>query len=77
MEDADADGAGWAAPPKTCFADLNLSGEVNVDDLLVVLAQWGRCPVNCAQPCGGDLDNNMVVDVNDLLILLASWGPCP
>ncbi len=32
------------APPETCAADLNDNGEVDIDDLLLLIAAWGSCP---------------------------------
>jgi hypothetical protein len=49
--------------------DANGDGAVNVDDLLVVLAQWGPCP-----GCQGDVDCDGDVDVNDLLLVLGNWS---
>ncbi len=31
-------------PPETCDADLDNSGEVNIDDLLLLIGAWGVCP---------------------------------
>ncbi|HRQ74380.1 MAG TPA: S8 family serine peptidase [Phycisphaerales bacterium] len=56
-----------------CAADLNISGSVDVQDLLILLATWG--PVPAGHPA--DLNGSGTVDVQDLLILLASWGECP
>lgn len=57
----------------TCPADLNRSGEVDIQDLLALLATWGPCP----QPCATDLSGDGQVDVSDLLMLLGAWGACP
>ena len=53
-----------------CEGDFDTSGEVDVNDLLTLIAAWGDA--------GGpaDLDGNGVVDVGDLLILIANWGIC-
>jgi hypothetical protein len=53
-------------------------GVVNVQDLLVVISDWGRCsnPGNCPPdiaPPGG----NRVVNVQDLLAVINAWGACP
>lgn len=53
-----------------CPADIVEDGEVNVADLLAVLAAWGESCVS------EDLNNDKAVDVADLLTLLAAWGPC-
>ncbi len=49
--------------------DFNLDGEVNVTDLLSLLAAWGVCP-NCIE----DINDDGSVNVTDLLTLLAAWG---
>ncbi|HRP62453.1 MAG TPA: S8 family serine peptidase [Phycisphaerales bacterium] len=55
-----------------CAGDLDNSGAVDVQDLLILLGAWGPC-----NGCAADLDNSGSVDVQDLLILLGAWGPCP
>ena len=53
-----------------CPADCALGdGQVDVTDLLTLLAQWGG-PGSC------DLDGSGMTDVVDILALLAEWGPC-
>ncbi len=58
-------------PRETCPWDLDGSGDVGVNDLPDLIAQWGTNP-------GGppDFDGDGVVTINDLLTLLANWGPC-
>lgn len=56
-----------------CPADIIVNGEVDVLDLLSLLANWGPC----AAPCPDDFIVNGEVDVLDLLALLADWGSCP
>ena len=73
----------WVGPTTTCAdvecellycpADLDESDQVDVGDLLVVLAQWGPCPPVCL----ADLTGDGVVDVLDILEVLDGWGPCP
>lgn len=55
-----------------CTGDLNGSGEVDVNDLLDLIGQWG----NCSGSCTADISGDGVVDVNDLLSLIAAWGIC-
>ncbi|MEE2718541.1 MAG: dockerin type I domain-containing protein, partial [Planctomycetota bacterium] len=51
--------------------DLNGDGFVGVDDLLIIIANWGPCgPV-----CPADINGDGVVGVDDLLIVIANWGP--
>jgi trimeric autotransporter adhesin len=59
-----------------CEADSDDDGEVNVDDLIAVILQWGPCGKSCSAdgtPCGGD----GIVDVDDLVAVILSWGACP
>jgi hypothetical protein len=58
------------SPP--CAADLDGTGEVDVTDLLTLLASWGEDGpgAEIAEPFD-------VADVSDLLTLLAAWGACP
>ncbi len=55
-----------------CPWDLDNSGDVDVPDLLTLLATWGNIPT----PDPPDFDGDGVVAVPDLLALLAHWGPC-
>jgi len=52
------------------LADLDLSGVGAVQDLLMLLSQWGPCPTDCM----ADIDGDGVVNVDDLLALFAAWG---
>jgi hypothetical protein len=49
--------------------DLDGDGLVGVDDLLILLSQWGDCG-----GCAGDLDGDSVVGVDDLLTLIALFS---
>ncbi|MHC4990303.1 MAG: FG-GAP repeat domain-containing protein [Planctomycetota bacterium] len=57
------------APP--CPGDIDGDGQIDTDDLLDLLSDWGPCP-----RCSGDLNADGVVDIDDLLPLLTAWGPC-
>ena len=50
--------------------DLDGDGEVNIADLLLLLAAWGPC----GDPCPADLDGDGEVNLADMLILLSSWS---
>jgi hypothetical protein len=57
-------------PP--CQADLNISGNVDVADLLILLSDLG-----CNGDCDADITGDMEVTVGDLLSLLSEFGqPC-
>ena len=54
-----------------CPGDVDTSGGVNVDDLLLVLARWG------SDDASADVDQNGIVGIEDLLQLIEAWGNCP
>lgn len=51
--------------------DVNGDGNVDVADLLLVIAYWG------ATGSPADVNFDGTVNVTDLLIVIAAWGPCP
>ncbi|MDP7009631.1 MAG: hypothetical protein QGI78_08690 [Phycisphaerales bacterium] len=55
-----------------CPSDLNQDGNVNVSDLLAIIAAWG---VDC-DGCSEDVNDDANVNVADLLIVIGNWGPC-
>jgi hypothetical protein len=55
-------------------ADVDDDGDVDFQDLLLVLAEWGDCPDPPAE-CPGDIDGDGDVDFEDLLLLLSMWDP--
>jgi hypothetical protein len=60
----------------TCPGDLLHNNAVDVNDLLKVITNWGRCPPTPAC-CEGNANGDGVVNVNDLLVVISGWGPCP
>ena len=69
----DEDQNGLIDECEECPGDLDGSGSVEVNDVLIVLGSWGKCP----DPCPADLDNDGEVEVDDILALLSLWGECP
>lgn len=53
-----------------CAEDLDGDGDVNVSDLLALIAAWGL------DEHPADVNGDGTVDVSDLLQLLNAWGPC-
>jgi hypothetical protein len=53
-----------------CPADANGDGFVNVDDLFLILGDWGETD------SPGDVNDDGVVNVDDLFLVLGNWGPC-
>jgi len=54
-----------------CVGDLDFNGEVNVLDLLAVIAAWGN-----TGDTPEDLNGDGEVTVLDMLDLIAAWGSC-
>jgi hypothetical protein len=61
----------WSDPKPVevrLLGDVNGDGDVNVLDLLMLLARWGS-----SEP-EGDVNNDGVVTVIDVLLVLSNWG---
>ena len=69
----DGDSTPDACQIVNCPGDTDDSGEVGVDDLLTILAEFSTCTGECA----GDVDGNGTVNVDDLLVVIGAFGPCP
>jgi hypothetical protein len=59
--------------PDGIYGDIDGDGVVGFGDLLIVLAEWGRCPAPPAE-CPADLTRDAEVGFNDLLAVLAAWS---
>ena len=57
----------------SCPWDLDNTGDVGINDFLVLLAAWGPVPT----PDPPDFDGDGMVGIIDFLELLAHWGTCP
>ena len=53
-----------------CIADVTGDDTVNVNDLLMVIDQWGT------NSDVADINDDGIVDVTDLLEVVGNWGPC-
>lgn len=68
----DANGDGQPDECKgPCPPDLTVDGDVNIDDLLVIINHWSH---GAGSP--GDANGDGTVDINDLLMVIVNWGPC-
>ena len=56
-------------PPGDCSGDFNDDGTVDVNDLLMLIGNWGGSGT-------GDMNDDGIVDVTDLLMFLDVYGPC-
>jgi hypothetical protein len=52
-----------------CPADLNSDGSISVQDLLLLLSEFG-----CVSSCVNDINQDGFVAVDDILILLSVFG---
>lgn len=58
-----------------CTGDVDLDGDVDLSDLAILLANFGR--TGGAMPSEGDVDGDCDVDLTDLALLLSRFGsPC-
>jgi hypothetical protein len=57
--------------PQDDTGDINGDGSVNVNDLVLVVLDWG-CQ---GDGCKGDADGNGVTNVNDLVLVILNWTP--
>jgi Ca2+-binding EF-hand superfamily protein len=53
-----------------CPEDLNGDGIVDVNDLLLIVGDWGSNDPDL------DIDGDGTVDTDDLLAVIAAWGIC-
>tara|TARA_B100001059_G_C17830611_1_gene584409 strand:+ start:2170 stop:4053 length:1884 start_codon:yes stop_codon:yes gene_type:complete len=56
-----------------CDGDVNSTLTVDIDDLLLVIENWGD---SCTDGCPADTDGDNDVDIEDLLTVLAEYGDC-
>ena len=54
-----------------CPEDLNSDGSITVQDVLIVLANFGCL---APEPCIGDIDSSNYVGVSDVLEMLSAFG---
>lgn len=54
--------------------DINGDGYVNVGDLQILVASWGRTLGEPGYDSRADLDGNHTINVGDLQVLVANWG---
>ena len=57
-----------------CEADIDESGQIDIVDILLLLALWGDADTPAAE--AADVNQDGVVAVDDLLIVIGSWGDC-
>ena len=53
-----------------CIGDIDGNGEVEIDDMLALIAAWGQCG-----SCAADINGDTNVDIEDLLLFISGWGP--
>jgi hypothetical protein len=58
--------------PVGCPEDTNLDGQIDADDLVNVILDWGTD----GSANNTDVDGNGVVNTDDLVTVILAWGPC-
>ena len=69
QEDLDANGMPDDCEGEPCLGDLDGTGVVDIEDLLIIMGAWGTDDA--------DVNGDGTPDINDLLMLMGSWGACP
>ena len=59
--------------PVVCPFDLDDDGIVGVQDLVLVILNWGPCPPD-PDACTGDTNRDGIVDVTDLTDVILHWS---
>lgn len=54
--------------------DLDNDGDVDLDDLTMLLSDFGCTPLSPQWPCEGDVNGDERTDIDDLTLLLANFG---
>jgi hypothetical protein len=67
-------GGGPGVGYELCPADVNEDGQVDVDDLILVILGYGS---NSVGSTPSDINEDGGVDLLDMLEVIANWGPCP
>lgn len=52
-------------------------GMIGIDDLLLIIINWGATGANPADIAPPETGGNGVVNIDDLLAVVSTWGPCP
>ncbi len=67
--DEDGNGVPDDCQTEPCSPDMDGTGVVDIEDLLLFMAAWGTEDA--------DLNGDGTPDINDLLVLMGMWGACP
>jgi hypothetical protein len=65
--------ARWACLTRIA-GDVNGSGHVDIDDLVMVITSWGQCRAPCSNSCAADVNRDCTVNIDDLMLVLTHWG---
>ena len=54
-----------------CVGDIDGNGTVGVDEILLIIANWGT------SDSPADVNSDGLVSADDILFVLSHWGECP
>ncbi len=53
--------------------DADGDGIVGINDFLLVIGNWGPCPLPCPPTCQADLTGDCEVGIDDFLLVIGNW----
>jgi hypothetical protein len=63
----------WFAVP--VIGDVNGDSAVNINDLLLIINNWGACQLPPPGHCPSDVTGNGATNIDDLLTVINHWSP--
>jgi glucose/arabinose dehydrogenase len=71
--DDDGNGIADACEAQACLGDTDGNGEVDIDDIVNVVLDFGTD----GSANGGDADGSGLVDIDDIVLVVLQFGTCP
>ena len=64
----------WAKPPDICLGDFDQDGNVDISDLSLLVADFGRTDLHDTLDCRTDVDKDGDVDMQDVKLIADEYG---
>jgi len=55
------------------FGDCNYDGKVNLNDIVVIISNWGDCPTINNECVGADFNCDGRIDLQDIVVVINTW----